>query len=263
MLWQMTQMTGSISIRTIAWIRFGQSIQCPGDVSPVPLYWLDGWSTALGQGHTHRCRKWNSIREWVDRRNLGLDEKRLWATECRVVHSLVHDSSSRISSLFISIFNCQTVANDEIAQRKSHSSSMQGIFVSGDRNFRQSCWPLTFHTQHMKVKCYCTYKLLTDILMLHSGCRSTVKIAYLCPVTGLVLILRCSTCGLDDNIKTPSERLAWSNCSNVFEYRWMATRGCQMYPLKISLPWGLPDLVQSPLGNPIWRRRRWGPESQA
>jgi hypothetical protein len=38
-----------------------QSIQCNGDLSPVPLYWWDGWE---------------SIREWVDRRNLGLDETR-------------------------------------------------------------------------------------------------------------------------------------------------------------------------------------------
>jgi hypothetical protein len=53
-----------------------QSIQCHGDLSPVPLYWWDGWGTGLGQGHTHTCRKWDSIREWVDRRNLGLDEKR-------------------------------------------------------------------------------------------------------------------------------------------------------------------------------------------
>lgn len=53
-----------------------QSIQCHGDLSPVPLYWWDGWRTAIGQGHTHTCRKWEPVREWVDRRNLGLDENR-------------------------------------------------------------------------------------------------------------------------------------------------------------------------------------------
>jgi hypothetical protein len=53
-----------------------QSIQCHGDLTPVLLYWWDGYGTALAQGQTHTCRNWENIREWVDRRNIGLDETR-------------------------------------------------------------------------------------------------------------------------------------------------------------------------------------------
>jgi len=46
-----------------------QSIQCHGDLSPVPLYWWQGFPIAFGISHEHTCRKWEPIREWVDRRN--------------------------------------------------------------------------------------------------------------------------------------------------------------------------------------------------
>jgi hypothetical protein len=45
-----------------------QSIQCQGDLSPVPLYNWNGVPVGLGIGQTHTCRKWEPMREWMDQR---------------------------------------------------------------------------------------------------------------------------------------------------------------------------------------------------
>ncbi|KAJ5766228.1 uncharacterized protein N7511_003844 [Penicillium nucicola] len=51
-----------------------QSIQCQGDLSPVPLYFFGGERVGLGVGQAHTCRKWEPMREWMDVRK-ERDEK--------------------------------------------------------------------------------------------------------------------------------------------------------------------------------------------
>ena len=46
-----------------------QSVVCHADLSPVPMYGWKGVPVFLGVGQTHTCRKWESIREWMDARN--------------------------------------------------------------------------------------------------------------------------------------------------------------------------------------------------
>lgn len=45
-----------------------QSIQCQGDLSPVPLYFHKDVPIGLGVGQTHTCRNWESMRGWMDDR---------------------------------------------------------------------------------------------------------------------------------------------------------------------------------------------------
>lgn len=46
-----------------------QSVICHADLSPVPMYGWKGVPVFLGVGQTHTCRRWESIREWMDVRN--------------------------------------------------------------------------------------------------------------------------------------------------------------------------------------------------
>ncbi|KAB8208585.1 hypothetical protein BDV34DRAFT_222267 [Aspergillus parasiticus] len=46
-----------------------QSVICHADLSPVPMYGWKGVPVFLGVGQTHTCRRWESIREWMDARN--------------------------------------------------------------------------------------------------------------------------------------------------------------------------------------------------
>lgn len=46
-----------------------QSILCHGDLTPVPIYSWPNIPIAFGQGSVHTCRKFEPIREWLDRRN--------------------------------------------------------------------------------------------------------------------------------------------------------------------------------------------------
>ncbi|CAK4034791.1 Hypothetical predicted protein [Lecanosticta acicola] len=48
--------------------RIRQSIMCHGDLTPSPLYFWPGFKIALGRTGAHTCRKWQPIREWMDRR---------------------------------------------------------------------------------------------------------------------------------------------------------------------------------------------------
>ncbi|KAJ5306795.1 hypothetical protein PENANT_c003G08188 [Penicillium antarcticum] len=52
-----------------------QSIQCQGDMSPVPLYFFGGDHIGLGVGQTHTCRKWGPMRKWMDVRKERDDER--------------------------------------------------------------------------------------------------------------------------------------------------------------------------------------------
>ncbi|KAE8346504.1 hypothetical protein BDV24DRAFT_147644 [Aspergillus arachidicola] len=46
-----------------------QAVICHADLSPVPMYGWKGVPVFLGVGQTHTCRRWESIREWMDARN--------------------------------------------------------------------------------------------------------------------------------------------------------------------------------------------------
>lgn len=48
--------------------RIRQSLMCSGDLTPSPMYWWDGFNTALGRTGAQTCRKWQPIRDWMDGR---------------------------------------------------------------------------------------------------------------------------------------------------------------------------------------------------
>lgn len=48
--------------------RLRQAIMCHGDLTPSPLYIFEGLPVALGKSGKHTCRKFEPIREWMDRR---------------------------------------------------------------------------------------------------------------------------------------------------------------------------------------------------
>ncbi|KAH9886109.1 hypothetical protein F4778DRAFT_481781 [Xylariomycetidae sp. FL2044] len=56
-----------------------QSIQCAGDLSPVPIYGWGGIPVGFGVGQAHTCRKWQPIQEWmVERHELGMELHEGW-----------------------------------------------------------------------------------------------------------------------------------------------------------------------------------------
>lgn len=48
--------------------RLRQAVMCHGDLTPSPLYIFEGLPVALGKSGKHTCRKFEPIREWMDRR---------------------------------------------------------------------------------------------------------------------------------------------------------------------------------------------------
>lgn len=46
-----------------------QTVQCHGDITPVPLYAWDGFNIALGVTDTRTCRDFGKIRDWMVQRN--------------------------------------------------------------------------------------------------------------------------------------------------------------------------------------------------
>ncbi|KAI1323297.1 hypothetical protein F5Y16DRAFT_425266 [Xylariaceae sp. FL0255] len=56
-----------------------QSVQCFGDLSPVPVYSLGNISVGVGVGTAHTCRKWEPIKAWMSGRNqLGNQLREQW-----------------------------------------------------------------------------------------------------------------------------------------------------------------------------------------
>ena len=55
--------------------RLRQAVMCHGDLTPSPLYVFDGFPVALGKSGKHTCRKFELIREWMDRRGEGALEE--------------------------------------------------------------------------------------------------------------------------------------------------------------------------------------------
>ncbi|KAI8631859.1 hypothetical protein F5Y19DRAFT_472743 [Xylariaceae sp. FL1651] len=51
-----------------------QSVQCFGDLSPVPVYGWGGIPVGFGVGQEHTCRKWEPVKAWMYERN-KLDKK--------------------------------------------------------------------------------------------------------------------------------------------------------------------------------------------
>ncbi|KAF2159760.1 hypothetical protein M409DRAFT_29764 [Zasmidium cellare ATCC 36951] len=48
--------------------RIRQSIMCHGDLTPSPLYYWPGFKIALGRTAAHTCRRWQPMRDWMDKR---------------------------------------------------------------------------------------------------------------------------------------------------------------------------------------------------
>ena len=48
--------------------RLRQAVMCHGDLTPSPLYVFKGFPVAFGKSSKHTCRKFEPIREWMDRR---------------------------------------------------------------------------------------------------------------------------------------------------------------------------------------------------
>lgn len=48
--------------------RLRQAIMCHGDLTPSPLYRFEGYPVALGKSGKHTCRKFEPIRQWMDKR---------------------------------------------------------------------------------------------------------------------------------------------------------------------------------------------------
>ena len=48
--------------------RLRQAVMCHGDLTPSPLHVFKGFPVAFGKSSKHTCRKFEPIREWMDRR---------------------------------------------------------------------------------------------------------------------------------------------------------------------------------------------------
>jgi hypothetical protein len=56
--------------------RLRQAVMCHGDLTPSPLYVFKGFPVALGKSGKHTCRRFEPIRQWMDKRasTLGVIE---------------------------------------------------------------------------------------------------------------------------------------------------------------------------------------------
>lgn len=51
-----------------------QTVLCFGDLSPVPLYYVQGAPLAIGRSAQHTCRKFDPIQQWLKQRRAAMNE---------------------------------------------------------------------------------------------------------------------------------------------------------------------------------------------